>query len=205
LIDEVWPRSGCLRRRSFAARRYLVGLVSALLSASACRTPPDDQRVQTVYDKQTGKLSELTIDALKDGRPNVASYMDGGRIIRIEIDNDEDEKIDRWEYYGDDQKILKVGLSRANNGKPDAWVYQAQDGTVARIEVSTKRNGEANRTEFYDKGVLARVEEDADGDGRVDRWETYEKGVLASVSFDTTKTGKPNYTINYGRERLSSP
>ena len=33
--------------------------------------------------------------------------MDGARIVRVEIDKDEDGKIDRWEYYGPDQKIEK--------------------------------------------------------------------------------------------------
>lgn len=183
----------------------LLSFIAACLSASACRTPHEDRRVRAVYDKETGKLSKLTVGALKDGRPDVFSYMDGARIIRIEIDNDEDGKIDRWEYYANDQRIVKAGFSRANDGKPDAWAFQAPDGTIAKIEVSTKRDGKTNRTEFYDKGVLARAEEDADGDGRVDKWETYQEGALASVSFDTMKSGKPNYTINYGREAASSP
>ena len=49
--------------------------------------------------------------------------MDGARVVRIEIDKDEDGKIDRWEYYGPDQKLEKVGFSRANDGKEDAWSY----------------------------------------------------------------------------------
>ena len=201
LIERVWPSSGCLPRRSFATRRHLLlSFIAACLSASACRTPREDQRVQAVYDKATGKLSELTVNALKDGRPNVFSYMDGARIIRIEIDNDEDGEIDRWEYYGDDRKLQKVGFSRLSDGKVDAWSFPAADGTIAKVEVSTKRDGRVNRTEFHEKGNLLRAEEDTDGDGRVDRWETYNAGVLASVSFDTLKSGKANYTINYAKE-----
>ena len=71
--------------------------------------------------------------------------MDGARVVRIEIDKDEDGKIDRWEYYGADQKLEKVGFSRANDGKEDAWSFAAPDGSIGRIEISTQRNGKVDR------------------------------------------------------------
>ena len=46
-------------------------------------------------------------------------------FLRIEIDTNEDGKIDRWEYYGPDQKLERVGFSRSNDGKHDAWAFQA--------------------------------------------------------------------------------
>jgi hypothetical protein len=174
-------------------------LVAACFGTAACGSPNGEKRVHAVYDRETGKLNEVKVDALRDGRPDVFGYIDDARIRRIEIDTDEDGKIDRWEYYGDDQKILKVGLSRANDGRVDAWAFRAEDGSLERIEVSTKRDGNANRTEFYEHGVIARAEEDADGDGRADKWETYRQGALATVSFDTQKSGKPNHTVDYGR------
>ncbi len=171
------------------------------LAGSACGGSPTDDRVQATYDKQTGKLNQLTVDAAKDGKPNIFSYMNGSKFVRIEIDNDEDGKIDRWEYYGDSQRLDKVGFSRANDGQVDAWAFQGPDGSVARMEVSTKRDGRANRFEFYEKGELARAEEDTDTDGRVDKWEQYEAGALISVSFDMTKSGKPTTTIDYRSEK----
>jgi hypothetical protein len=164
---------------------------------AACTAAPQDQRVQASYDATTGKLRQLTIDSLKDGKPNITSYMDGTTFVRIEIDSDEDGKIDRWEYYGADQKVERVGLSRANDGKEDVWVFRGADGSVARVELSTRRDGTANRTEFYEDGALARAEEDTDGDKRVDKWEQYESGALISVSFDTAKSGKPTTPVDY--------
>ena len=174
-----------------------VALAAGVATAASCGGAPEQERIRATYDKTTGKLSQLTVDAVKDGKPNIYSYMDGTKFVRIEIDNDEDGKIDRWEYYGSDQKLERVGFSRANDGKVDAWAFQGPDGSVARVEVSTKRDGKANRTEFYEKGVLTKAEEDTDGDARVDKWEQYESGALVSVSFDTTKSGKPTTTINY--------
>ena len=169
------------------------------LSLSACRPAPPDESVQATYDKQTGKLSRLTVNGAKDGNPNIISYMDGAKVVRIEIDKDEDGLVERWEYYSPDQKLAKVGFSRSNNGKPDAWAFQNDDGSVARLEISTRRDGKVDRTEYYLAGELSRAEEDTDGDGRVDKWEQYASGALTSVSFDTTKSGKPTTTIDYSK------
>jgi antitoxin component YwqK of YwqJK toxin-antitoxin module len=178
--------------------------VWAAVTASGCSSKPKDERLEAKYDKQSGKLSQLSVDAKKDGKPNIFSYMDGSQFLRIEIDQDEDGKIDRWEYYRPDQKIEKIGLSRANDGIVDSWAYQGPDGLVSKVEVSTRRDGKVNRTEFYDKGTLARAEEDSDNDGQLDKWETYADGALATVGFDTTHSGKPTRTIDYSQELPSA-
>jgi hypothetical protein len=169
-----------------------IGSVSA-----GCGDTSQQERVHATYNKTTGKLSQLTVDVAKDGKPNVTSYMDGTRFLRIEIDENEDGKVDRWEYYGANQKLDKVGFSRSDDGKPDAWAFEGAHGSIARVEISTNNDGKPNRTEFYENGTLSRAEEDTDGDTRVDKWEHYESGALVSVSFDTTKSGKPTTTIDY--------
>ena len=174
--------------------------MSLAVGASGCASKPRDDRVQASYDKDTGKLNQLTVDAKKDSKPNIYSYMDGSKFVRIEIDNDEDGKIDRWEYYGPDQKIQKIGASRVNDGIVDSWAYQGTDGLVSKVEVSTRHDGKVSRTEFYEKGTLVRAEEDSDYDGQVDKWESYAEGALATVGFDTTHSGKPTRTIDYRQE-----
>lgn len=176
---------------------HLIITVAALGFLTACSGAQQERQIHAEYDKTTGKLSQLTVNAEKDGKPNINSYMDGTKFLRIEIDSNEDGKIDRWEYYGPDQKLERVGFSRADDGNVDAWAFQGGDGSVAKVEVSTKRDGKVNRIELYENGSLARAEEDTDGDGRVDKWEQYESGALVSVSFDTTKSGKPTTTIDY--------
>jgi hypothetical protein len=184
-------------RPNQASRTASSVALATVMAFSACGTAPEERRVQAEYDKETGKLRQLTVDAKIDGKPNITSYMDGTRFLRIEIDANEDGKIDRWEYYGADQRLERVGFSRADDGKLDAWAFQGPDGSVLKIEVSTKRDGKVSRTEFYENGALSRAEEDTDADGRVDKWEQYESGALVSVSFDTTKSGKPTTTIDY--------
>ena len=85
------------------------------------------------YDAQTGKLRLLKYDSDGNGKVDTVSYMDGSRVVKIEIDKDEDGKVDRWEYYSPDQKLEKVGNSRAGDGKEDAWSYADAAGAVTRL------------------------------------------------------------------------
>lgn len=160
----------------------------------------DEQRIEPVYDQNTGRLQLLKYDSDGNGTPDTFSYMDGARVLRIEIDKDEDGNIERWEYYGADQQIEKVGFSRANDGKEDAWSYPGPNGAIVRIELSAGRDGTVTRTEHYEQEALVRAEEDTDADGKIDKWETYEDGRLTSVAFDTTHRGAPDRRLLYGAD-----
>jgi hypothetical protein len=180
--------------------RAVVPLLILALQLAACESRQAIEarrRVQPVYDRETGKLTLIKYDSKGDGKPDTFSYMDGAQTVRIEIDEDGDGTIDRWEYYGRDQKLEKVGFSRAHDGKVDAWSYSNADGSVARIEISTARNGRVDRTEYYEHGVLLRAEEDTDGDGKIDKWEEYDSSRLALVAFDTRHRGVPDRRLVY--------
>src|SRR5262245_45509337 len=99
------------------------------------------KRIAPEYDKTTGKLTLLKYDSNGDGKVDTWSYMDGSRILRIEMDQNGDGKIDRWEYYAADKQLVKIGFSRANDGKEDAWSYPGPDGNeIVKIEISTRRD-----------------------------------------------------------------
>jgi len=169
---------------------------------TSCNRAPANsgsKQIEPVYDKQTGKLQVLRYDRDKNGTAETISYMDGSRILRIEIDENEDGTVDRWEHYDAGQKLLKVGTSRTGNGKEDSWSYPAADGSVAKVETSANSDGKVTRTEYYEKAALVRAEEDGDGDGVLDKWETYSgAGQLASVAFDTSHRGTPDRRLVYG-------
>jgi hypothetical protein len=126
------------------------------------------------------------------------SYMDGAKVVRIEIDRDGDGRVDRWEYYGVDQQLEKVGFSRENDGVQDAWSFGDGSGAITRIEVSTRRDGTIGRIEHFENGHIVRVEEDTDGLAGMDKWETYDGPRLASVAFDTARRGSPDRRLIYG-------
>ena len=170
------------------------------LSCSACdgtSLVPANAVAQPVYDPATGRLQQLRLDSDKNGTVDTVSFMDGTRLIRIEIDKDEDGRVERWEYYGTDRRLEKVGFSRGNDGKEDAWSFTGPDGSVVRVEISTERDGHVTRTEHYQKGVLTHAEDDDDRDGRPDRWEIYDGGRLSSVAFDTRHRGTPDRRLLY--------
>ena len=185
-----------VRRRAGAA--FLAFAVATI--GCQWRDPDAGKRIEPVYDQKTGKLQLLKYDSNGNGTIDTWSYMDGARVVRIEIDKDEDGKIDRWEYYGPDQKIEKVGFSRSKDGKEDAWSYAGPDGSIVRIDVSTRRDGKVNRTEHYKNDLLTSAEEDSDEDGQIDKWEIYDGTRLASVAFDTMHRGKPDRRLVYGAD-----
>jgi hypothetical protein len=130
-------------------------IAALVVGVSACAPNPERERLKATtkatYDPRTGKLTRLTYDSNKNGVIDTWTYMDGARPVRSEIDKNEDVKIDRWEYYGEDGKLVKVGLSRADDGKQDAWAYPTADGRIARVEVSTKRDGKIDRLRSEDQ------------------------------------------------------
>lgn len=192
-------RGEAVRRHSLLRHLALAVLGAALLTA--CGNPRDArERIEPVYDAATGRLQLLKYDANGDGRIDTWSYMDGARVVRIELDTNEDSSIDRWEYYGPDQRIEKVGTSRAANGAPDTWAYYSEAGTISRLDLSSKHNGIVDRIEYYGDGVLIRAEEDTTGDGRIDKWEAYDGTRLSSVAFDTLNTGVPDRRLVYSAD-----
>jgi hypothetical protein len=158
----------------------------------------DARRLDPVYDKKTGKLELLKYDSKGDGYFDTFSYMDGNRIVRIEIDSNRDGAIDRWEYYGEDGKLTRIGISRGGDGVADVWSYPRADGSIERTEISTRHDGKITRTEYFEGKALVRAEEDTDEDGRIDKWETYEGDRLSVVSFDTLHRGVPDRRMVYG-------
>lgn len=172
------------------------------LTLGGCNSEQADarKRISPEYDKTTGKLQLLKYDSDGNGKVDTFSYMDGARVLRIEIDKNEDGTIDRWEHYDANQKLEKIGFSRLGDGKEDAWSYSGPDGSIVRIDISENRDGKVTRVEHYDHQTLLSAEEDSNADGRVDKWETYDGDRLATVAFDTTGRGTPDRRMVYGSD-----
>jgi hypothetical protein len=177
-------------------RGSALGLLALVLVNGACSDPERDRLKATTkasYDSASGKLTELTFDANRNGRIDTWTEMDGNRPVRSRIDNDEDGKVDRWEYYDQAGKLTKVGLSRKGGDRPDAWAYAGADGQTARMEMSsTADQTKIDRWERYENGVLVTAEFDENGDGRPDRRLTYRGAAL--VSIETMPDASGTYT-----------
>src|SRR5262245_19787733 len=147
-----------------------------LLACTACGTGSEpSKRIQAVYDETTGRLRLLKYDSNGDGKVDTWSYMEGTRLVRIEIDQDGDGVVDRREHYTANQALEKVEL------------VHGHDGTVTRVE-------------YYEADRLVRAEEDSDGDGNIVKWETYDGDRLASVALDTVHRGTADRRLVYGAD-----
>ena len=69
--------------------------------------------------------------------------MDGTRIIRIELDLDENGKVERWDFYKAGGELEKVGLSRLNDGVMDAQAFYEPGKFVGPTEKLTEKIREA--------------------------------------------------------------
>jgi hypothetical protein len=184
---------------------FLLGL--ALIVTSACSRKPAGDRPVADYDPSTGRLRRIVFDANKNGKNDAVSYMDGTRIIRVELDLDENGKVERWDFYKSDGTLDKVGLASRNDGVMDSQAYYTVSGVLARIEVSTKRDGRFDRTEFYEHNVLVRSQDDTDGDGRPDKWDDYAPRpnhaagepayTITATAFDDSRSGRPERRFVY--------
>jgi hypothetical protein len=173
-----------------------------------CSPTPTGEQPRAEYDWTRGRLKALTYDANRNGKNDAVSHMDGTRVIRIDLDLDENGKVERWDFYRPDQKLEKVGLSRLNDGVMDAQAFYDREGLLARIEVSMRRDGRFDRLEFYDRGVLTRADEDTNRDGRPDKWETYRREpnagpnepayAITSTAFDESGSGRPERRLVFG-------
>ena len=87
----------------------------------------NDPRVRRYYDAH-GKLTLLVYDANGDGRLDTRSFMDGERLLRMELDANNDGIIDRWEEYGPGETLVRA-------------YERAPDGTRREVAMPTLHNG----------------------------------------------------------------
>jgi hypothetical protein len=153
-------------------------------------------RYKAYYDAW-GRLERIEYDQNGDGRTDHIAHHDGAKSPRlIEIDEDFDGSIDRWEDYDAAGTLVKVGASRRGRG-PDVWSFPGPDSLPARKEYDDDGDGRIDRVEILQAGRIARVELDADRDGRIDRWQEWRDGRLVSEDLDTDRDGRPDRRLHY--------
>ena len=171
----------CLLRISRRTGAFLAACVLGV--TIACSEPPDPRRTNfeiigkegvAKYDHKTGRLLRIDIDQDKDGRIETFSYWDAARVLRIEIDSDHDGRIDRWEHYDAQNLLASVGSSRHDDGIEDTWAYPDRTGELERVDSDSDRDGVIDKRERFTAGdaasrVLSVVELDLDQSGKAGR------------------------------------
>jgi hypothetical protein len=165
--------------------RILLAAGTVGLATAACGSrnepAPEAATATPVYNADTGRLEALVSDRDGDGKVDTRAFMNGTRVMRIEMDRDGDGRVDRWETYG-----------------PPA--VDAPANIIELAEEAGAEEGRIVRREVYTAGVLTRVEEDTDHDGRMDKWETYQAARLVQVEMDLSGAGHPTRRLTYGAD-----
>lgn len=115
------------------------GILAYRISGPYGERTREDPRVRRITDPATGRLRLLIYDADGNGRFDTWAYMDGDRLLRMEVDEDGDGVIDRWEYFRPDGTVEKIGTSSTHDGRPDTW----EDVNPAGSAKSTRQDGKS--------------------------------------------------------------
>jgi hypothetical protein len=184
----------------------LLLLAVVVASMTACSRPTGPAPAAT-YDPETGRLTRLSTDTNGNGTFDTVSIMDGARIVRIELDLDENGGIERWDFYTPEGRLEKVGLSRENDGVMDALAFYGPSGELVRMEISSARDGTFDRVEYYEGGELVRSTDDTNRDGRPDKWDVYAvagggadgtRYTVTSTALDESGSGRAERRFVFG-------
>lgn len=147
-----------------------------------------------------GTLRQIKFDGNGDHKPDVFAYFSGRNTPdRLEIDENRDGTIDRWEEYNAQGVMIRYATSR-KGGIPDRFV-EIDPVTKATIQVETDadHDGRRERLELFVGGKLSRAEIDTDGDGKKDRFQDWSPGYLVTEEIDRDNDGRPDIRITHSR------
>src|SRR3954447_22996200 len=87
-----------MRINNLRARSTLAVVAVACLSACG-PSVETSATIQPEHDTSSGRLTKLSHDANGNGKLDTIAMMDGAKVVRVEVDEDENGTVDRWEYY----------------------------------------------------------------------------------------------------------
>ena len=152
------------------------------------------------FDQKTGVIVRREVDQDYDGRIDTWVHYDAGITVAIERDTDGDGKIDEWQTYGRDGLMASREVDRNADGTRDAF-YEYSAGSLVEERHDGNSDGKIDRIVHYQDRKLVQSEEDLDHDGRMDTWTYFEtvggRSQVARVERDSNGDGKPDTFETY--------
>jgi hypothetical protein len=147
-----------------------------------------------------GTLRQMKFDSNGDRKPDVFAYFSGRNTPdRLEIDENRDGKIDRWEEYNPAGVLVRFATSR-RGGTPERFVeVDPVTKLTTQVESDDDHNGKRERLELFVGGKLTRAEIDTDGDGKRDRIQDWSLGYMSTEEIDRDGDGRPDVRIRHTR------
>jgi len=141
-------------------------------------------------------------DTNADNITDIRSFYKDQVLMRRELDDNSDGKIDGIEFYGKTgvlRKIKEIKKGRA----AITWFYDTS-GHLIRGEEDTNLDGLVDTWYLYNKGTLTGVREDTNHDGRADLWEKYDNTqALIKREKDLDFDGIPDFTDQIDKTQKS--
>ncbi len=121
-----------------------------------------DSRRQTLVCREV----DTNLDGIKDV---MRTFNAKGEPVKEESDTNYDGKIDVWTSF-DHGRVVEENIDTNKDGRPDVWKVYV-DGKLSRVKRDRDFNGKPDVWEIYTKGRLERMGMDETGDGHVNRWD----------------------------------
>lgn len=135
----------------------------------------------------------VTMDANRDGQPDIRTVMEGGRPRCREVDANFDGRVDIYRWFDPASgQTLRVEDDYDFDGRIDV-VATYENGVIVRDILDTNFDGRTDTWREYRAGQLVELRRDANGDGRVDTWERYDaQGRITYSARDNNHDGEPD-------------
>lgn len=147
-----------------------------------------------------GTLREIRYDSDGDKVADVFAHFSGRAIPdRLEIDGNQDGKIDRWDDYDIEGTLIRYATS-AKGGVPDRFIeVDPKTQLTTRIETDADQDGRRERVELFIAGRMTRAEIDTNGDGIRDRVQIWEGSRMTSEELDIDGDRRPDVRIVHSK------
>lgn len=127
-----------------------------------------DGRIDVWLVFAKGRLAEEKLDTNFDGNADEWKFYSAGKITRAKRDTNNDSKPDIWEMYGPTGKLERMGVDVDGDERVDRWDYDSdarrERENKERADEEATAKAAAEKAEAERKaGEYATAQEDADG------------------------------------------
>ena len=220
-IRSPWPRPGLQIEQSLSqtSRPWPRPWITGLAAHNKPRRKGGQGRPQSTMLCVVSFLTILTIaiplwpesvwarkdivkrDTDKDGKiDQIVQFDKRGKIMKLEIDSNGDEIMDRFQHY-ECEEIIRVERDTNYDQKINAWDY-FEAGKRIRHECASTETGRVDKIIVFDSEERPlKMQKDTTADGLFDSTYQFEKGKLSSCTKDTDSDGKANVWQTFKDDR----
>jgi len=129
-----------------------------------------DGRIDTWLTFAKGRLAEAKVDLDHDGNPDEWKFYSAGKLTRVKRDSNKDGKPDIWEIYASDGRLERMGVDIDGDERVDRWDHDLDERKKREAKEKVEDEASAKKAQAQAaadaQGDYASA--DKDGDGKPD-------------------------------------